>query len=66
MSGAALRRMPARVFAVLLSLEPAVAALVGVVLLRELLAWQQLLGIACVVGASLGAVANRPSGREPT
>ncbi|GAA4714461.1 EamA family transporter [Phytohabitans rumicis] len=52
---AALRRMPARVFAVLLSLEPAVAALVGTVLLGEWLAWPQLLGIACVVGASLGA-----------
>lgn len=52
---AALRRMPARVFAVLLSLEPAVAALVGVVVLHELLAWPQIVGIACVVGASVGA-----------
>jgi inner membrane transporter RhtA len=55
----ALRRMPARVFAVLLSLEPAVAAVVGVVLLHEMLTWPQLLGIACVVGASLGATLVR-------
>lgn len=59
---AALRRMPARVFAVLLSLEPAVAALVGMVLLGELLAWSQLVGVGCVVGAALGATLLR---REP-
>lgn len=56
---AALRRMPARVFAVLLSLEPAVAALVGALLLGELLAWPQLAGVACVVGAALGATLAR-------
>ncbi|MBY8872058.1 EamA family transporter [Micromonospora sp. PLK6-60] len=52
---AALRRMPARVFAVLLSLEPAVAAMVGAALLGEHLGLAQLLGIGCVVGAALGA-----------
>ncbi|MGI5212345.1 EamA family transporter [Plantactinospora sp. CA-290183] len=56
---AALRRMPARVFAVLLSLEPAVAAMIGLALLHETLGWAQLLGITCVVGASLGAVSSR-------
>ncbi|MFI6227330.1 EamA family transporter [Micromonospora echinospora] len=55
----ALRRMPARVFAVLLSLEPAIGALVGLVLLGELLAWPQFLGVACVVGAALGATLVR-------
>ncbi|AVT41959.1 DMT family transporter [Plantactinospora sp. BB1] len=59
---AALRRMPARVFAVLLSLEPAIAALVGLALLHETLGWPQLLGIGCVVAASLGALTGR-SGR---
>ncbi|WP_176737326.1 EamA family transporter [Micromonospora citrea] len=58
---AALRRMPARVFAVLLSLEPAIGALVGLVLLGELLAWSQALGVACVVGAALGATLVRGS-----
>src|SRR4051812_45294229 len=58
----ALRRMPARVFAVLLSLEPAVAVLVGALLLGELLAGPQLAGVACVVGAALGAtLARRPA-----
>ncbi|MGX7676988.1 EamA family transporter [Plantactinospora sp. DSM 117369] len=57
---AALRRMPARVFAVLLSLEPAVAALVGLTLLHETLGWPHLLGIGCVVAASLGAITGRP------
>ncbi|MDT0530116.1 EamA family transporter [Micromonospora sp. DSM 115977] len=57
---AALRRMPARVFAVLLSLEPAIGALVGLVLLGELLAWPQAAGVACVVGAALGATLVRP------
>ncbi|MET7965782.1 hypothetical protein [Micromonospora sp. NPDC005305] len=47
------------VFAVLLSLEPAVAAVVGVLLLGELLAWPQLAGVACVVGAALGATLAR-------
>ncbi|WP_176738558.1 EamA family transporter [Micromonospora pallida] len=56
----ALRRMPARVFAVLLSLEPAIGALVGLVLLDELLAWPQFLGVAGVVGAALGATLVRP------
>ncbi|MEH1012490.1 EamA family transporter [Micromonospora sp. CPCC 206060] len=60
---AALRRMPARVFAILLSLEPAVAALIGVVLLHELLAWSQVAGIGCVMGAALGATLVR---REDT
>lgn len=51
----ALRRMPPRVFGVLMSLEPAVAALVGLAVLGELLAPAQWLGICAVVGASAGA-----------
>ncbi|WP_083976909.1 EamA family transporter [Kitasatospora azatica] len=51
----ALRRLPERVFSILLSLEPAVSALVGLLVLGQLLDWPQLLGIACVVGASAGA-----------
>ena len=48
----ALRRLSARVFGVLLSLEPAVAALAGFVVLRQHLGLRQLSGIALVVGAS--------------
>ncbi|MER7080946.1 DMT family transporter [Saccharopolyspora kobensis] len=52
----ALRRMPPRVFGVLMSLEPAVAALAGLLVLGELLGAWQWVAIACVVIASVGAV----------
>ncbi|WP_354641438.1 EamA family transporter [Kitasatospora camelliae] len=51
----ALRRMPQRVFSVIVSLDPAVSALVGLVVLGQLLDWPQVLGIGCVVLASVGA-----------
>jgi len=51
----ALRRLPTRVFGVVLSLEPAVAALAGVVLLHEHLHLRPWAGIALVVLASAGA-----------
>ena len=56
----ALRTMPPRVFSILMSLEPAAAALAGVLLLRELLSPPQLLAIACVVAASIGATRSQP------
>ena len=55
----ALRRMPARVFGILMSVEPAVAALVGLVLLQELLTLPEWLALACIVLASIGS--NRTS-----
>ncbi|HLV76103.1 MAG TPA: EamA family transporter [Vulgatibacteraceae bacterium] len=51
----ALRRMPARVFGVLMSLEPAAAALVGMLLLGEILTLRQWAAICCVVIACAGA-----------
>jgi inner membrane transporter RhtA len=48
----ALRRLSARVFGVLLSLEPACAALAGLLVLGQRLAPTQLVGMALVVGAS--------------
>ncbi|MFV0523719.1 MAG: EamA family transporter [Acidimicrobiales bacterium] len=51
----ALQRMPRSVFSVLMSLEPAVAALVAMVILGELLAPIQWLATAAVVIASVGA-----------
>ncbi|WP_225993155.1 EamA family transporter [Actinomadura rudentiformis] len=51
----ALRRMPAGVFGILMSLEPAVAALIGVLLLGEILSGRQWLAIGCVVVACVGA-----------
>jgi inner membrane transporter RhtA len=51
----ALRRLPARVFGVLMSLEPAMAALAGYVVLGQVLGARELAGIALVAGASAGA-----------
>ncbi|QUH01359.1 EamA family transporter [Saccharopolyspora erythraea] len=51
----ALRRIPPRVFGVLMSLEPAVAALAGLVVLGEALGAWQWAAVGCVVIASVGA-----------
>lgn len=51
----ALRRMPPRVFGILMSLEPAVAALAGLLLLGEHLKPAQWVAVCCVVIASVGA-----------
>jgi inner membrane transporter RhtA len=54
----ALRRMPARVFGVLMSLEPAVGALAGLVLLSEGLAAREVVAILLVIAASAGAASQ--------
>ncbi len=59
----ALRRMPAGVFGVLMSLEPAVAALAGFLVLSEDLAAREVVAIALVVVASAGAA--REASRAP-
>lgn len=51
----ALRRIPPHVFGILMSLEPATAALVGLVVLGESLHWSQWIAILCVMAASAGA-----------
>jgi inner membrane transporter RhtA len=48
-----LRRIPPRVFGIM-SLEPAMAALTGLIVLRELLHWSQWIAVLCVVAASAG------------
>ena len=48
----ALRRLAAHVFGILLSLEPAVAALAGLIVLGQHLDPLQLVGLALVVAAS--------------
>jgi inner membrane transporter RhtA len=55
----ALRRLRVGVFGVLMSLEPAIAALVGLVALQQGLATAEVAGIVCVVAASAGVL------REP-
>jgi inner membrane transporter RhtA len=48
----ALRRLSARVFGILLSIEPAAAALAGLLVLGQRLDWVQLVGMGLVVAAS--------------
>jgi inner membrane transporter RhtA len=51
----ALRTIRPAVFGILMSLEPAAAALAGVVVVHEYLSAAQWLAVACVVSASVGA-----------
>jgi inner membrane transporter RhtA len=51
----ALRRIAPPVFGVLMSLEPAMAALAGLIILGQSLSARAVLGIALVVAASIGA-----------
>lgn len=52
----ALRRLPAPTFAILMSLEPAIAATAGFLILDQALSTTDALAIALVIGASMGAV----------
>jgi inner membrane transporter RhtA len=61
---AALRRMPARVFGVLVSLEPALAALAGWLVLHEQLSVRSLVAIALGTAAAMGAARSGRSGRS--
>lgn len=61
----ALRRLPAAVFGVLMSLEPAVAALAGFVILGQALGVPELVAIAMVVVASAGATLSSSAAVEP-
>ena len=60
----ALRRITPRVFGILMSLEPAVAALAAMLLLAEFLSPVQWVAMACVVVASVGSTrtSREPSG----
>ena len=51
----ALRRLPAHVFGVLMSLEPAAAAIAGLIVLGQVLKANQWAGMALVIVASAGA-----------
>jgi len=61
----ALRSLRPAVFGVLMSLEPAAAALAGLLVLRELLTPLQLVAMACVVVASIGATRAGGTIAEP-
>jgi inner membrane transporter RhtA len=61
----ALRTLRPSTFGVLMSLEPAAAALAGFVVVGEVLAVPQLLAIACVVAASVGATRSGSTIADP-
>jgi len=60
----ALRRLPAAVYGVLMSLDPAVAAVAGFLVLNQALGVREVIGIAMVVVASAGAAGLRHRGAE--
>ncbi|MFF2328339.1 MULTISPECIES: DMT family transporter [unclassified Streptomyces] len=59
----ALRRLPAPTFAILMSLEPAIAATAGFLILDQALSATDALAIALVIGASMGAVRSQVGAR---
>jgi len=61
----ALRGIPKRTFGVVLSAEPAVGALAGLIVLHEHLTGQQWLAIAAIVVASVGAIATTRETPQP-
>ena len=61
----ALRSLRPAVFSILMSLEPAAAALAGLVVVHEVLTAVQLVAMACVVVASVGATRSRGTLAEP-
>jgi inner membrane transporter RhtA len=60
----ALRRLPTSVFGVLMSIEPAVAALAGFLVLGQSLAARELVAMALVVVASVGSSRTGPASPE--
>ena len=57
----ALRRLPPATFGIALATEPAIAALMGMLLLHEQLVGTQWLAIACIMGAAMGSAITRPA-----
>jgi len=62
----ALRRLPASIFGILMSIEPVVAAVIGFALLGEGLRVVQAAGIVLVCVASAAVTAGRPEPPEPS
>lgn len=60
----ALRRLPAPTFAVLMSLEPAIAATAGFLVLHQALSPAEGLAIVLVIAASMGAVRTQVAGKR--
>lgn len=54
----ALKRLPRETFGIMLSIEPVVAALAGMLFLHEVLSNAQWLAILCIMIASIGSIAS--------
>ena len=61
----ALRRLSTRVFGIWMSLEPAVAALIGLALLGQHLSVSEWAAVGCVVVACVGAARSAPAAAAP-
>ncbi|MEU3949471.1 EamA family transporter [Streptomyces sp. NPDC029526] len=62
----ALRRLPASTFAILMSLEPAIAAMAGFLVLSQALSLTEAAAISLVIAASMGAVRTQVGPRRRT
>lgn len=63
----AIKALPLKIFGILMSLEPAIAAFSGMIFLKEELALFQWLAIACIISASIGcSLSIRPNSKKPT
>jgi inner membrane transporter RhtA len=59
----ALRRLPPATFGIALATEPAIAALMGMLLLSENLTMTQWAAIACIMAAAMGSAITRPASK---
>jgi len=62
---AALRRLPTRVFGVLMSLEPGIGALLGLAILGQSLALGGVVAIMLIVSASAGVTLTASDDESP-
>ena len=61
----ALTRMPTRTFGTLMSIEPAIGALSGLLFLQEYLSLSQWMAILCIILASVGATLTMSGAAKP-
>lgn len=59
----ALKRLRANTFSILMSLEPAIATLMGWLFLKEILGPLELLAVGCIIAASLGSALTSQKSR---
>ncbi len=60
----AMTRLPAKTFGVMMSFEPAFAAILGDLMLHENLHWQQWLSIGLIIAASVGSIISEGAKAE--